>query len=376
MRQAYGGTWLIQFVLVFIILFAVYIVLTLDYSKTIKVKNEAISIIEKYDGLNEKSISTLNNYLASSGYRTMGGCGERDDFYGATDLNASELEIAENGKKYYYCIKKYKANKNNYYYQISLFYNFNINFLGVSTYYTVKGTTSSFEPHDDAAYGGSPNYEHMNPSEPNNSNNSGNSSNNPEPSKEKYTIVFDFNGGKYGADQLFAGYSSLTDYQPKGYNKRFDGMWESTTKTGYTLDYFIDQDGNKYYKSNASFTVNKDMKLTAVWKTGNSGSNNGEFKVPEGYTLAGVCEKNSIHSLEDFIINCGKRFGYYTSRKLVISGFPVTDGEKTTFANINAFACDDYISFMFHRYNQAEINACKSELESLYDYLPNRVIYK
>ena len=63
MRQSIGGSWLIGLVVLFILLFAGYIILTIDYNKSIRVKNEAITLIEKYDGLNEESITLVNNYL-------------------------------------------------------------------------------------------------------------------------------------------------------------------------------------------------------------------------------------------------------------------------------------------------------------------------
>ena len=42
MRQTIGGTWLLQLVIVFIILFVGFIILTLNYSKTVTLKNELI----------------------------------------------------------------------------------------------------------------------------------------------------------------------------------------------------------------------------------------------------------------------------------------------------------------------------------------------
>ena len=49
--------------IVFIILFVGFIILTLNYSKTVTLKNELIDMFEKYEGINSQSIELVNNYL-------------------------------------------------------------------------------------------------------------------------------------------------------------------------------------------------------------------------------------------------------------------------------------------------------------------------
>lgn len=154
MRQTIGGTWLLQLMILFILLFVGFIILTLNYSKTIKTKNEVISMVEKYEGLNEQSISLVNNYLLSSGYSVTGVCTSEDKkgIYGAFDLNSSELEEARVGEKYYYCLKKYKGANTSYYYQVTLFYKFNLPIIGDTSRFTIKGTTTNFQPKDSNLY--------------------------------------------------------------------------------------------------------------------------------------------------------------------------------------------------------------------------------
>lgn len=154
MRQTIGGTWLLQLMIVFILLFVGFIILTLNYSKTIKIKNETISMMEKYEGLNEQSIGLVNNYLASSNYKVTGLCSSDDTsgVYGAYDLSATTLEQAQAGKKYYYCVKKYKGTNTTYYYQISLFYKFNLPVIGETSSFVIKGTTTNFQPKDSSIY--------------------------------------------------------------------------------------------------------------------------------------------------------------------------------------------------------------------------------
>lgn len=152
MRQSIGGSWLIGLMLLFIFLFAGYIILTLDYNKSVSVKNEALSLIEKYQGLNEESITLLNNYLIGAGYRTVGNCSEQQGMYGAYDLESNQLEETQSGQNYYYCVKKYKGANTTYYYQITLFYRFNLPVIGNISQFTIKGSTANFQTKDDIKY--------------------------------------------------------------------------------------------------------------------------------------------------------------------------------------------------------------------------------
>ncbi len=156
MRSTIGGTWLLQLMILFILLFVGFIVLTINYSRTVRIKNDLIDMVEKYEGINEQSIELVNNYLLYSGYQVEGACvgngGETSGIYGAYDLNSYKLEPAQEGKKYYYCIKKYKGKNTSNYYQITIFYKFNLPIIGDTSSFTVKGTTSNFQSNDDNEY--------------------------------------------------------------------------------------------------------------------------------------------------------------------------------------------------------------------------------
>ena len=72
--------------------------------------------------------------------------------YGALDLNSTKLEPAREGEKYYYCVKKYKGANTTNYYQITIFYKFNLPIIGDTSSFTIKGTTSNFQAQDDKQY--------------------------------------------------------------------------------------------------------------------------------------------------------------------------------------------------------------------------------
>lgn len=185
MRQTSGGVWLVQLMILFILLFAGYIILTIEYSKNVRVKNEMISIIERYDGLNKQSVTLLNNYLLSTGYNVRGKCESGDGIYGALELQDTELEETTSDNDYYYCVKKYKGANTSYYYQVTVFYRFNLPVLGDVSRFTIKGTTSNFQSQDESKYC-------MTISGPCR----GSSGNNNQPTETiTYIVNFDLNGG-------------------------------------------------------------------------------------------------------------------------------------------------------------------------------------
>ena len=87
MRESIGTTWVLQLVILFILLFVGFLTLSLNYSKSYKVKNELLSVIEKYEGLTTDSVKIINNYLSKNGYKTMGKCGD-DGWYGTKSIDS------------------------------------------------------------------------------------------------------------------------------------------------------------------------------------------------------------------------------------------------------------------------------------------------
>ncbi len=67
MREAFGGTWLLGFVVLFIVLFSAYLAVSVNYTKAFKAKNKIINIIEQNEGFSKttcgsnKTTSCLKN---------------------------------------------------------------------------------------------------------------------------------------------------------------------------------------------------------------------------------------------------------------------------------------------------------------------------
>ena len=49
MRETIGNTFIIKLVIVFTLLFSAFLALAISYNKVFRMKNEVLSIIEKYD---------------------------------------------------------------------------------------------------------------------------------------------------------------------------------------------------------------------------------------------------------------------------------------------------------------------------------------
>ena len=52
MREAIGGTWLFGLVITFIVFFASFLAISINYSKAFNVKNNIVDLISKYEGNN------------------------------------------------------------------------------------------------------------------------------------------------------------------------------------------------------------------------------------------------------------------------------------------------------------------------------------
>lgn len=60
MREAIGGSWLLGIVLTFIVLFAGFLAVSINYSRAFTVKNEILSYIERNEGYSTTSDLTYN----------------------------------------------------------------------------------------------------------------------------------------------------------------------------------------------------------------------------------------------------------------------------------------------------------------------------
>ena len=167
MREAVGGNYLFQIVILFILLFTGIMCLTINHSKAFAVKDEIVNIIENqalsdgvgYDGeLNEKTIDKIITYAADSGYRITGKC---EDGYTGYKRDGKET----NGNDATICVMPVNVNEsitsdtqkkcganctivdddlpNMYYYNIKLFYQIDAPIIGNALNLSLKASTKT-----------------------------------------------------------------------------------------------------------------------------------------------------------------------------------------------------------------------------------------
>lgn len=144
MKVTSESTWTFQLMIFFILIFAAFLILTLSYNKAYAIKNRMLSIIEKYEGVTNESARYINDYASNKSYTNTGVCPE--GWYGAVSISEDEVdfEIADGKKKYYYCFNEEKSRDEKIYYEVIVFYRFNLPIIGSIANYKIEGTTKSF----------------------------------------------------------------------------------------------------------------------------------------------------------------------------------------------------------------------------------------
>lgn len=181
MKNAISNIWLLGLIITFILLFSAYIAITVNYSKSFRLKNEVLDIIEKHRGMSNYTgktvavklngtvynlkggagtLQTINLYLGGNSYSATGKCNPNEYDYGVNELNyrttvtAQKLNASTRNNKYYYCFSKHPAGVpgpyDNVYYRVRLFYKFEIPVLADFFSVKVEGITNEiYKPVDD-----------------------------------------------------------------------------------------------------------------------------------------------------------------------------------------------------------------------------------
>ncbi len=139
MREAIGGTWLFNIVVLFVMLFTGYLCLAINYSRAYNVKNEIVDIIERENGYTDKAAEDIAAYLTNVGYRTTGKCSE-----GMTGNNSDkDFGVGEN----VYCYKVVNVGgEEDYaessYYQVEVFFQIDLPIFRDWFTFSIKGDSN------------------------------------------------------------------------------------------------------------------------------------------------------------------------------------------------------------------------------------------
>lgn len=107
MKEAIGGTWLFGLVIAFVVMFTTFISVSTNYSRCFRIKDDILAAIEHYHGINEDSLSIINDYLVGIGYSSTGECPSDDGdscWFGYKTSDPSRS--VGYGSKANYCISK------------------------------------------------------------------------------------------------------------------------------------------------------------------------------------------------------------------------------------------------------------------------------
>jgi len=127
-------------VLTFIVFFASFLAVSINYSKAFNVKNNIVDLIGKYEGNNCKSRKKIGEYLNDVGYMVIGKCSTG---YYAYDLHGNYLSGQDRG---YFCIKSEETTDtviDKEYYRIETFFKLDLPMVGDLTTFRIKGETEA-----------------------------------------------------------------------------------------------------------------------------------------------------------------------------------------------------------------------------------------
>lgn len=146
MREAVGSYFLTTIFIIFVVLFTGYMCLSINMNKAYKVKNEIINIIQKNNGLDENTLSQIQDFMTKVGYRTTGKCDTKDDFAFGISGNS------KNSDKPVFCAKEmiteYEAQSYTKvqfpkaaYYQVKVFFSIDLPIVRQFFTFGLKGST-------------------------------------------------------------------------------------------------------------------------------------------------------------------------------------------------------------------------------------------
>ena len=145
MKEAIGGTWLFQIVIVFILLFAGYMCLSINHSKAFSIKSEIIESLSRHGGVDQEEIADI---LRKASYRTRGSCKHFNENNCQNSNNGCWVGIQTDGSSATFCIRKINVGNAHselpdmFYYQVRVFYQLDLPIFNSLFSFTVKGDTT------------------------------------------------------------------------------------------------------------------------------------------------------------------------------------------------------------------------------------------
>lgn len=140
MSDATGQASLLNIMLAIIAIIIVLLAGSISYSKSFRVKNRIIDIIEEHNIYDEKARAEIEQTLSKLGYRTSA----REDYNTLCKKVDGFQIVTDKTSNYYYCV--YKTNDSNediYTYKVVVYMYFDIPFLSNTIKIPVSGMTKT-----------------------------------------------------------------------------------------------------------------------------------------------------------------------------------------------------------------------------------------
>ena len=147
-------------VILFVILFSSFLALTMSYQRVYKLKNEALNIIEKYNGYTPTAKGIMDSYFQTQNYKHKGSCYHNNTDF-EPDANSAwygvnygeDPVLADNTTQYNYCIRRVTiypegtasdptAGQPKMFYRVMLFHIIDLPLLNSLGVFRVNGTTN------------------------------------------------------------------------------------------------------------------------------------------------------------------------------------------------------------------------------------------
>ena len=143
MKEATGNALVMQWVIFFIFLLLITLVGSLIYSRTFKIRNEVISIIENHKGYNDQARDEIHSFMAATGYR------REHDFRGETLRERCEQRedvsegwtYVDSGSDFFYCVYEHQYKS---LYRVEVYLHLDFPVIGRFLAFPARGETKSF----------------------------------------------------------------------------------------------------------------------------------------------------------------------------------------------------------------------------------------
>lgn len=112
MRQSIGSTFLINWIIIFLIITFAFLISTLSYMKAYKLNTRIANAIEKFEGYNNLANDEINSKLELWNYK------KDSNFLAECPTVKGKEAIQGLNRTYNYCVYEFKINKNYYNYGV------------------------------------------------------------------------------------------------------------------------------------------------------------------------------------------------------------------------------------------------------------------